>query len=204
MGLSPALNGPASPLEGVMPSAEDTATIQAHMDAVDVVVRQAETEWGVDRLPMLVDADLRARFYRQRVKWQEALTEAWESKMLTRDQLDAVITKSAAMQRAWLALIDAASTAGHRPIGAEVWEARLKDGSVAAIVQTNAEAAKVLADGRHVNVWTLEEVANVIDALPGTLGMAKHVFPGAKFVTPQAAGDRSWVKTGDAIPFGDS
>ena len=187
-----------------MPSAEDTATIQAHMAGVDIVAKDAEQTWGVDRLPLLVDADLRARFYRQRVKWQEALTEAWESKMLTRDQLDAVITKSAAMQRAWLALIDAASTAGHRPIGAEVWEARLKDGSVAAIVQTNAEAAKVLADGRHVNVWTLEEVANVIDALPGALGMAKHVFPGAKFVTPQAAGDRSWRHQGDQIPFGDS
>lgn len=187
-----------------MPSAEDCATLQAYLDGVDTTAKNAEAEWGVDRLPGLVDPELRARFYRQRVKWQEALTAAWDAKMLTRDMLDAVAQKSAAMQRAWAALEDAASVAGHRPIGAEVWEARLKDGSVAAVVRTNAEAAKVLADGRHLSVWTLAEIANVIDALPAALGMAKTVFPGAKFVAPAVGGDRSWARHGDQIPFGDS
>lgn len=185
-----------------MPSAEDCATLQAHVHGVDAVAKAAEAEWGVERLPMLVDTDLRAKFYRQGAKWEEALRAAWGAKILTRDLLDAVAAKSAAMQRAWAALIDAASVAGHRPIRPEVWEARLKDGSVAAIVQTNAEAAHVLADGRHVNVWTLAEVANVIDALPDAIGQAKTVFPGAKFVAP--ANDRSWVRNGDAIPFGDA
>lgn len=187
-----------------MPSAEDCATLQAHLDGVDQVAKEAEAEWGVDRLPVLVDVELRAKFYRQRVKWMDAMQTAWGSKMLTRDQLDAVAGKSAAMQRAWGALVDAASVAGHRPIRAEVWEARLKDGSVVALVQTNAEAAKVLADGRHVQVYTLAEVANVIDALPEAIGLAKVVFPGAKFVVPEAAGDRTWLRHGDVIPFGDS
>jgi hypothetical protein len=191
-------------LEATVPSAEDCATLQAHLDGVDHVAKEAEAEWGVDRLPMLVEAELRAKFYRQREKWREAMETAWGSKMLTRDQLDAAASKSAAMQRAWRALEVAATEAGHRSIRANVWEARLKDGSVVAVVQTNAEASKVLADGRHVNVYTMAEFANVIDALPEAIGMAKTVFPGAKFVVPEAAGDRTWLRQGDAIPFGDS
>lgn len=181
-----------------MPSPDDSATITAHMQGVDQTAREMEAKWGVGRLPLLVSDDLRAKFIRQADKWADALGTAWNSAMLTRDQLDAVIGKSAAMRRAWAALDAAAEEAGHRPITPWVWEAVLADGSVAAIVQTDAEAGKVIAEGRHVTVWTMREVANVIDAL-GVIKLAKSEFPGAKVQASRV--DRSWVRDGDPIPF---
>jgi hypothetical protein len=183
-----------------MPSPDDCATITAHTQGVDQVAKEIEAKWGVDRLPLLVSDELRAKFIRQAEKWSAALGEAWNSAMLTRDQLDAVVTKSAAMRRAYAALDTAAEEAGHRPIAPWVWEARLADGTVAAIVQTDAEAGKVIAEGRHVTVWTMREVANVIDAL-GVIKLAKSEFPGAKVQAAQTPVDRSWVKAGDELTF---
>jgi len=180
-----------------MPSSEDCAALAAYIAGVDDFARIAETKWGMDRLPMLVTDDLRAKFNRQADLWSQAITEAHEARHLTRDQLQAVVARSAAMKRAWTALDIAAEEAGHRPVAPWVWEARLKDGTVAAIVQTNAEASHVIAEGRHVAVYTLEEVANVIDSL-GSLSIAKQIFPGAK-VRPQR--DTSWVRHGDPVPF---
>lgn len=185
-----------------MPSAEDCATLQALFDGVDGARKSAESEWGCDRLPLLVSDDLRGRFNRQKVRWSKALQEAWAAQFLSRDLLDAVTNAAGGMRRAYAALVTAATEAGHRPIQPWVWETRLADGTVAAVVQTNDEAAKVIADGRHMVVYTLEEVANVIDALPQALQLAKQAFPGSK-VQPrrEVEHDRSWVKEGDPIPF---
>lgn len=183
-----------------MPSPDDQATLQAYFEGVDHARAEAEREWGAGRLPLLVDAEMRARFNRQQTRWSIAYQAAWEAKMLTRDQLEAVTSAAGGMQRAWTALAAAATEAGHRPIYPLIWETTLADGSVLAVVQTDAEASKVIADGRYVNVYTLREVANVIDALPAALQVAKVVFPGAKFV---GSSDRSWVWGGDPIPFGD-
>lgn len=181
-----------------MPSSEDCITLQAYLDGVDHAAKEAEAEWGMDRLPLLVDAELRAKFHRQAIRWRESMETAWSAKFLTRDILDDVAKKSGAMERAWAALAQAASEAGHRPVRPEVWEARLRDGTVAAFVQTSAEAARLTATGRHLVVYTLAEVASVIDAIPDTLAMAKIEFPGSKI---QAPVDRSWVKHGEPIPF---
>lgn len=181
-----------------MPSPEDCATLQAWFEGVDGARSAAELEWGAERLPLLVSEDLRAKFHRQKLRWSNAYREAWESERLTRDQLQAVESAAGGMKRAYAALAAAASEAGHRPINPDVWETRLEDGTIAAVVRTNDEAAKVLADGRHLVVYTLAEVASVIDALPQALQLAKIHFPGAKVQTPS---DMSWVKHGDPIPF---
>lgn len=179
-------------------SSDDALTLKSHIDGVDAASREAEAEWGVERLPMLVDAELRAKFYRQEAKWRDALETAYSAPVLTRDMLEAVRASSAAMVRAYGALAAAASEAGHRPVRPEVWEIRLHDGTVGAFVQTNAEVAAARASGRYLQVFTLEEVANIIAALPPTLVKAHAVFEGAKFVAPR---DRSWVRHGDPIPF---
>lgn len=183
-----------------MPSPTDCATLQAYFEGVDAARADAERKWGAQRLELLIGDELRAKFRRQCVSWSESYQAAWAAPMLTRDLLEIVIRKAAAMQRAWIAMDAAAEEAGHRPIFPDVWEARLADGTVAAVVRTGAEASKVIADGRHVCVYTLEEVANLIDALPSALGLAKIVFPGAK-VLPQG---EPWRPEGDQIPFGDA
>lgn len=185
-----------------MPTSEDQATLQAYFEGVDHARTEAEREWGAGRLPLLVDDDLRAKFNRQQVRWSKAYQAAWASVMLTRDQLEAVTSAAGGMRRAWDALASAATEAGHRPIFPDVMEAALADGSVAAVVRTDAEASKVIADGRHLHVYTMTEIANLIDVLPDALKVAKITFPGAT-IEPPSARDRSWVKNGDPIPFGD-
>lgn len=182
-----------------MPSNEDAITIKAHIDGVDAVAQEIETKWGVERLPLLVEADLRARFMRQAEKWSEALQEAFQSKMLTVDQLDRVRSSSAAMERAWKALDDAATKAGKKPIEAQQWECVLADGTLAVIVRTNAEAGHVIREGRCLNVWTLEEVARAIDHMPEAVRAAKETFPGAKVTGLRER--RGGVKLDDPLPF---
>lgn len=180
-----------------MPSPTDCATLTAYFAGVDEARAQAERKWGCGRLELLAPDDLRAKFRRQCASWSQAYQAAWAADMLTRDQLDLVTTKAAAMQRAWAALDAAAEEAGHRPVAPFVWEIQLSTGEVAALVQTDAEASKVIAEGRYLVVYTAREIGHVIDALPGALQMAKVEFPGAKLL---GAGDRSWVAEGDPLP----
>jgi hypothetical protein len=185
-----------------MPSAEDAATHQAYFAGADEAARQAEAKWGIDRLPLLVDAELRAKFERQRVRFREALEAAWSADPVTRDHLERVASASGAMERAWQALDRAAEEAGHRPVIANVWEVALADGTIAAFVQSNAEAGKVVAEGRYLRVFTLAEVGNVLDALPELVNRAKETFPGATIQPRRTPSDRSWARgDGDAIPF---
>lgn len=187
-----------------MPSAEDAATLQAYAEGVFAARRELEAKWGVGRAEILAGDDLRAKWRRQCATWRQALESAWAAPFLSRDLLDAVSSKSAAMQRGCAALDAACEEAGHRPIAPWVWEAPLRDGSVAAIVQTNAEAGHVIAQGRYLVVYTLAEVANVIMALPDALQLAKQVFPGARFQAPPVfdqLGAGPWRPEGDEIPF---
>lgn len=181
-----------------MPTPEDAATIQAHIMGVDKAASEAEAAWGIGRLPMLVDTDMRAKFMRQGARFKEALEAAYEAKMLTGDQLASVISTAGGMERAWLALDAAARSAGHKPQDPEIWEAVLEDGSIACIVRTNAEASKVIQDGRALNVWTLDEVARAIDHLPLIVLQAKETWPGAKVVERS---QRSKGVLDDPLPY---
>jgi len=189
-----------------MPSANDCATLQAIFEGVDAARQAAEAEWGAERLPLLVDDELRAKLKRQKERWSRAYQTAWESPMLTRDQLAAVESAAGGMKRAWSALVAAAVEAGHRPLHPDVWEAVLEDGTVVALVRSNDEAAAVIANGRHLAVYTLPEIVNLIEALPQALQMAKVVFPGAKVLPPHPDGLKptGWQRDGDPIPFGSA
>lgn len=179
-----------------MPNPTDCATLQSWFKEIDRLRCEIETEWGAGRLPGLVSDDMRARFARQKAKWSSAYQAAWLADVLTADMLAEVETQAGGMRRAYTAMAAAATEAGARPIAPWVWETTLANGQVLAIVQTDDEAAKIIADGRHINVYTLREVACVIDALPEALQIAKVVFPGASVVPPKA-----WRIDGDEIPF---
>jgi hypothetical protein len=191
-------------------SPEDCAMLAAYFEGVEAARKEVEGKWGVGRVELLAGDDLRAKWRRQCASWRTVYAAAWESQFLTRDQLQAVQDKAAAMQRGYVALDAAAEEAGHRPIAPWVWEVLLSGGEVAAIVQTNAEAGKVIADGRYLVVYTLAEVGAVIAALPDALALAKQTFPGARFQVPRFSsaiedqlGAGPWRPEGDEIPFGD-
>jgi hypothetical protein len=185
-----------------MPSPADATTLQAYGEEIQKLHQAAQAKWGFERLEMLVSPELRAKFRRTRMSWVTALQAAWDAEMVTRDMLQLVVEKCASMTKGYAALDAAAEEAGARPVAPWVWEVPLPDGSVAALVQTDAEASKVIADGRHVQVYTAQEIGNLIGMLvPESLKLAKIHFPGAKFEAASLGPvDRSWVKGGDPMP----
>ena len=78
-----------------MSAPEDHATLKAYIDGVDAIARAAETAWGIGRLPMLVDDELRAKFYRQQARWRFALETAYEARICTAAMMDAARASSA-------------------------------------------------------------------------------------------------------------
>lgn len=142
---------------------------RAHIDGADETACEMEAKWGADRLRLLVDASLREKFDRQRYLFNQAI---WHG------ELEDVRREAGRMVTAWLALDKAAGAAGKQPLSPLVWEVALAGGRVAAIVPTGHDAKAVVAEGREVVVYTLEEIGRLLSNYPD-IAVAKATFPGA-------------------------
>jgi hypothetical protein len=142
---------------------------QAAIDGADQVAVEAEVKWGAGRLRLLVSPELREKFDRQRYLFNQSI---WHG------DLEAVRTQSARMVAAWRALDGAAVAAGASVMSPEVWEVRLEDGTVAAIVRSPEDARAVARDGRKLVVYSLEEISRILSH-HSAITEAKLVFPGA-------------------------
>lgn len=129
---------------------------QAVIGGVDHVAFTMEQKWGAGRLRFLVGVDLLEKFDRQRYLWNQAI---WH-----RD-LEALRTQAPRMTAAWMAL-DKVAAANAAPISPKVWETVLADGTVAAIVKSPEEARHVIASGRKVAVYTLDEISRLLSHYP--------------------------------------
>lgn len=175
-------------------SPADVDAIGAAITGLDRDVRELERRWGAGRLVVLADDLLREKFTRQARRLNE----------LIRGDAPAheVLPHIEATRRGWQALEAAALAAGHQPSPPEVWEVALADGTVAAIVRTNAEAGQVAASGRAVSVYTLAEIATLLARFP-QLATAKKTFPGAKltgFKLERPVPAMDWER-GDELPW---
>lgn len=146
--------------------------IQAVIDGVDQCAQQHERKWGVGRLELLVSDELREKFRKQFRRYNEAITE---------HDVHKVRQAGAAMRRGWEALDREAAAAGCKQLDPEVWEIRMPDGRVAAFCKDNTDAFAATWAGRYVDVWTLDEVARIIERFPD-IALAKQTFPGATIV----------------------
>jgi hypothetical protein len=117
----------------------------------------------------LVSRELREKFDRQRYRMAAAIRNG---------ELIEVQRESERMVVAWSTLNKAAEDAGEQPLAPEVWEVALPDGRVAALVQTVAEAHAVVASGRDVTVYSLDEIGRMLATYPGVM-QAKAIWPGA-------------------------
>jgi hypothetical protein len=145
---------------------------RSHLDGVDHLAAQMELYWGTDRLRLLVPPELREKFDRQRYRLQRAREGG---------TLDSIVEECRRATTAHNTLHAAAVAAGAMPLPATVWETVLADGTVAAIVQDDSTARDVVKDGRGISVWTLAEIARLIDG-HGAVVKAKLTFPGASVV----------------------
>lgn len=142
---------------------------RAYLDGADETACEMEAKWGADRLRLLVSPELREKFDRQRYLLNQAV---WHG------ELEDVRRESGRMVNAWVALDRAATEAGKQPLVPKVWEVALADGRVAAVVQTDHDAAAVNGEGRQVVVYTLEEIGRLLSAYPD-IAIAKATWPGA-------------------------
>ena len=145
--------------------------IKAILDGVDAIARQMEGKWGVGRLRLLVGDALRIKFDAQKAKLDAAIAT---------DEEAYVRAQAEGMRRAWLALDRAATENGAQPLAPEIWECVLPaSGEVVSIVRTEVEAHDV---ARKSEVWTLAEVAVLIERLGNDVRQAKRTFPASAVV----------------------
>lgn len=180
---------------------DDHHMLKALIDGVDEIARRMEGKWGMGRLPLLVSTDTRAKFYAAGEKFNEALQACYGGKVITRDMLDHVKAKGAVMERAWAALDAQAEAADHKAQDPDVWETVLSDGSILAVVQTNADASKVLRDGRNTNVWTMDEIAKAVEAFPDVVRSMKDAFGDVKVSAVRERRSRGVFEPCNEVPF---
>jgi len=147
-------------------------TGQSAIDGADAVAIAMEARWGAGRLRLLVDDKLREKFDRQRFLFNAAI---WHG------DLQAVVLQSRRMIAAWQALAREAEAAGAPILSPEVWEVALADGTVVALVRSPEDAHAVVADGRRVTVYTLAELAVMLENYQ-EVTKVKITFPGAEVV----------------------
>lgn len=143
---------------------------KAALDESEFLEVSLERKWGRGRLRLLVSTELREKLDRQRYLTKQAI---WEG------TLEDVRREGKRMATAWKVLDKAATEAGFLPIEPSVWETVLSNGFVAAIVREPELANKVVTEGRKMIVFTLDEVARMIEAFPEVCAV-KEVFPGAE------------------------
>lgn len=147
---------------------------RAYLDEADQTATEMEAKWGADRLRLLVTPELREKFDRQRYLLNQAI---WHG------ELEGVRREAQRMVTAWCALDRAATAAGKERLSPLVWEVAVPEADglgarVAAIVPDAEHAHMVRTEGRHVEVYTLDEIGRLLAAMPG-VAKCKIVFPGA-------------------------
>lgn len=137
------------------PSERDADKCRAALATYDAVVRAAEVKWGIDRLPLLVEADLRDRFWAQMDVLNVALTKG--SGVEVEEAVAATVRGVQALERRAVEL-------GAQPVTGEVWEETTPNGAVVAVCKDASEIAKIRADGRLDRVYSMSEVAAIVEA----------------------------------------
>ena len=140
----------------------------------DELAQAMHLKWGTHRLRLLVSEPLRAKFDSQAAKWHRALREG---------QLDDVQREAKRMAAAWLAL-DREATALGCTADPKIWEIHLKDGTLLRLVQSTEEIFR-LPRTKGTVVWSLEEVAQLIDAQPSVVSQIKQHFGADLVKVPQ-------------------
>lgn len=148
----------------------DQDVVDALVAEMDRDARAVELEWGVGRLPALVGADTLLALKRG----LDARNEAMAAKDAPR--LREIVVK---LRGAYAFMAAEARAAGFAPMSPDVWEARMPDGRVLAIVRTAAEAHAVAASGRDVVCLSMAEVARVVALQPAVIDVLA-AFPGSR------------------------
>lgn len=173
---------------------------QIALEALDEVAATMERRWGVDRLPRLVPVDLAERYWRQKGKLDQAITEE-----ATGGSVANVEHEAGRMRNAWMALDAAAVAAGADHASGQYLTARMSDGRSLVICGDSEGMSQWLHQNRGsaAAVWTMEEVVRVLEGFD-LVNRTKHLFEGAVIdavrVDPERVKPRVDWQKGDQLP----
>jgi len=147
----------------------------------------------VDRLPELVDAELRERFWQTVYRLNVAIDK---------NDPDEGRRHADAAARGWYALDRAASDAGALPPSGEGWDARIDETRVLRVCRTIEDATVSQRERPDVVAVSVEEVARIwkIWDERDILAQAKQAFPGAEIFEARVKKDGGEAPN-DEIPF---
>jgi hypothetical protein len=160
------------------PNERDARKCQSALQEYDRVVRGYEAKWGIDRLPDLVDAEMRERWWQQWDKLNAAIERG------SGPDLEHAVEVTI---RACGVLEARAIELGAKPLTGDRWECELPDGGVMAIVRDAAEIANVQRGGSYDCVYCVAEVGRIVqqwrsDEAGRAAERVKAVFEGAEVV----------------------
>jgi len=156
-----------------------TLLLRDIVTSVDERARGCNRRWGFNRLPHLVPLDWLEKYRRQKLKWEQACLDA--TPYPTEANMAAVRRHGEAMLKAYDKLEQLAEDAGHDLAPLHQWEFELADGTPVILVRDRADLSRVDAKGRACQIWSLDEVADVVERFP-MLSKVKDCFPGAEII----------------------
>lgn len=162
--------------------------IQSALIELDKVAADCETRWGIDRLPLLVDENLRLKFWAQQDKLDQAILE---------NDAEAVKKEAEIMARGWLALEGAARASGARETTGKGYEATIDDKRVLRVCESYEEASKAQRDNPDLIAISVQEIAGLWKLWEGAamVEKCKDAFPDAQIIKT------SKQRLDDEIPF---
>lgn len=172
---------------------EEVEQCSVIIKAVDRKGREMERKWGIGRLHNLVPVEWAERFHSQRKKFSAACFSL---------NANEVRLHGTAMERAYDKLEEVAVSCGHTPSPPEHWEFELEEGKLVILVRDRAEMAQIDLKGRQAQIWSLDEIAEVVRKFP-ELSAAKEHFPGAEVISirPERAAHDALDDQLSDIPF---
>lgn len=180
------------------PSERDADKCRAALATYDAKVRAAEVKWGIDRLPLLVEADLRDRFWAQMDVLNKAIDKG--SGVEVEEAVASTIRGVEALERRAIEL-------GAEPVRGEVWEETTPKGAVVAVCRDRAEIAKIRDSGRIDRVYAMSEIAAIVEAFEEgkageTTKKVKSLFEGATIESVKKKSKEEIIaELNDEIPF---
>ena len=148
---------------------EPSLAVQSAVQGYDRHIWEAERTWGVDRLPSLVSDDTRQRWWTGVGMLNTAIRD--NNAVMVKALVDNMIV---GLQK----MISEAEDAGYGPLAPDIWESALSDGRVLRLVRS-FPGPSYQPDGRDVILWTLEDVARLVDK-QDAINKIKEMFPGAE------------------------
>lgn len=128
--------------------------MQQWLDKLDTHMVEVESRWGVDRLPKLVTQATAAKWQSQCEKINKAILE--NDLGVFPDLVNGAIRGCGVMEAE-------AKMLGHTPHDAPLcWTVAMPSGKTLAVVRHHKDAA-LLQGGGEVVIWTLQEIANIIE-----------------------------------------